>query len=49
MKSELNENFGDEMFITELHGEMNAVTFYYIATSIVLLKCYSSTINLTTV
>ena len=31
MKSELNENFGDEMFITELHGEMNVVTFCHIA------------------
>ena len=33
MKSELNENFGDEMFITELHGEMNVVTL--------LLQLYS--------
>ena len=40
MKSELNENFGDEMFITELHGEMNVVTFCYIAASIVFLQCY---------
>ena len=44
-KSELNENFGDEMFITELHGEMNVLTFCYIAVSIVFLQCYSSTIN----
>ena len=49
MKSELNENFGDEMFITELHGEMNVVTFFYIAASIVFLQCYSSTINQSTV
>ena len=45
MKSELSENFGDEMFITELHGEMNVVTFCYIAPSIVFLQCYSSTMN----
>ena len=31
------------MFITELHGEMNVVTFCYIAASIVFLQCYSST------
>ena len=43
MKSELNESFGDEMFITEHHGEMNVVTFCYIAASIVFLQCYSST------
>ena len=49
MKSELNENFGDEMFITELHGEINVVTFCYIAASIVFLQCYSSTINQSTV
>ena len=45
MKSELNEHFGDEMFITELHGEMNVVTFCYIAASIVFLQCYGSTIK----
>ena len=45
MKSELNENFGDGMFITELHGEINVVTFCYIAASIVYLQCFSSTIN----
>ena len=28
------------MFITEFHGEMNVVTFCYIAASIVLLQCY---------
>ena len=49
MKSELNENFRDEMFMTELHGEMNAVTFCYIAASIVFLQSYSSTINQSTV
>ena len=49
MKSELNENFGEEMFITELNGEMNVVTFCYIAASIVFLQCYSSTINKSTV
>ena len=37
------------MFITELHGEMNVVTFCYIAASIVFLQCYSSTINQSTV
>ena len=49
MKSELNENFEDEMFITELHGEMNVVTFCNIAASIVFLQFYSSTINHSTV
>ena len=49
MKSELNENFGDEVLITEPHGEMNVVTFCYIAASIVFLQCYSSTINQSTV
>ena len=45
MKSEVNESFGDEMSITELHDEMNVVTFCYIAASIVFLQCYCSTIN----
>ena len=49
MKSELNETFGDEMFITELHGKINVVTFCYIAASIVFLQCFSSTINQSTV
>ena len=49
MKSELNEHLGDEMFITELHGEMNVLTFCYIAASTVFLQCYSSTINQSTV
>ena len=49
MKSVLNENFGDEMFWTELHGEMNVVSFCYIVASIVFLQCYSSTINQSTV
>ena len=48
MKSELNENFRDEIFITELHGEMGVVTFCYIAASIVFLQCYSSTIDQST-
>ena len=49
MKSELNENFGDEVLITEPHGEMNVVTFCYIVASIVFLQCYSFTINQRTV
>ena len=47
MKSKLNENFGDEMFITEFHGEMNVVTFCYIAASISTMLY--STINQSTV
>ena len=39
MESELNEHFGDEMSITELHGKMNVVTFCNIAVSIVFLQC----------
>ena len=49
MKSELKEICGDEMFITELYGEMNVVSFCYIAASIVFQQCYSSTINQSTV
>ena len=49
MKSELNENSGDEMFITELHGEINVVTFCYTAVSIVFLQCYNTIINQSTV
>ena len=33
MKSKLKEHLGWEIFITELHDQMNVVTFSYIATS----------------